>query len=172
MNSMRKIKIEKLTLNIGAGRDEKVLKRAMKLLKHITGVEPVQTITQKRLAAWGLRPGLPIGAKITLRDEEVTKALVARLFAAKDNLYKESWFDNHGNISFGIHEYVDIPDVKYDTEIALLGLQVSITLTRPGFRVKKRKIRKASIGKNQLITREEAIEYVTTTFDKVKAEEQ
>ena len=67
---------------------------------------------------------------------------------------------------------MDIPDVKYDTEIALLGLQVSITLTRPGFRVKKRKIRKASVGKNQLITREEAIEYVTTTFTKVKGEEQ
>jgi large subunit ribosomal protein L5 len=164
MNANKQIKIEKLTLNIGAGRDEIVLKKAMKLLKHITGIDPVQTITQKRLASWGLRPGLPIGAKITIRDQEVTKALVARLLEAKDKKIKTSWFDNYGNVSFGIHEYVDIPDVKYDTEIGMLGLQVSITLTRPGFRVKKRKIRKAPIGKSHLITRDEAINFVTTNF--------
>ncbi len=164
MNPMKQIKIEKLTLNIGAGRDEKVLKRAVKLLKHITGVEPVQTVTNKRLAAWGLRPGLPIGAKITIRDEDLTKPLVQRLLRAKDNIIKSSWFDNHGNISFGIHEYVDIPDVRYETDIGMLGLQVSITLSRPGFRIKKRKIRKASVGKNQLISREDAVAYITETF--------
>ena len=170
MNAMKTIKIEKLTLNIGAGKDDKVLKKAVKLLKNITGVAPVQTVTNKRLAAWGLRPGLPIGAKITLRDEEVTKALVVRLLRSKDNIIKLSWFDNHGNISFGIHEYVDIPDVKYDTEIGILGLQASITLARPGFRIKKRKIRKASVGKNQLISREDALSYITENFG-VKLEE-
>jgi len=168
MNVMKEIKIEKLTLNIGAGRDEKVLKRAMKLLKHITGIEPVQTVTNKRLAAWGLRPGLPIGAKLTLRDPKVTEELAKRLFLAKENKFKDSWFDNHGNISFGIHEYVDIPGVKYDTEIALLGLQVSLTLTRAGFRVKKRKLRKTSIGKNHLITKEEAIEFIKNKFGVTK----
>ncbi len=163
MNVMKEIRIEKLTLNIGAGRDEKVLVKAVKLLKNITGIDPVQTVTNKRLAAWGLRPGLPIGAKITLRGEEVAP-LVKRLLRAKDNIIKASWFDNHGNISFGIHEYVDIPEVKYDTEIGILGLQVSITLSRPGFRVKKRKIRKASIGGHHVITKDEAVKYLTETF--------
>jgi len=46
----------------------------------------------------------------------------------------------------------------------MLGLQVSITLSRPGFRIKKRKIRKASVGKNQLISREDAVAYITETF--------
>ncbi len=163
MNAMKEIKIEKITLNIGAGRDEKVLKKALKLLKNITGVAPVQTITKKRLAAWGLRPGLPIGAKITLRGLEVYE-LVERLLVAKEKKIKKSWFDNHGNISFGIHEYVDIPGVKYDTEIGILGLQVSLTLTRPGFRVKKRKLHKNVIGKSHLITRQEAIDFVTSKF--------
>jgi len=163
MNPMKEIRIEKLTFNIGAGRDEKVLKKAVKLLKNITGINPVQTVTNKRLAAWGLRPGLPIGAKLTLRGEQV-QDLVSRLLAAKEKRIKQSWFDNHGNVSFGIHEYVDIPGVKYDTEIGILGLQVSLTLTRPGFRVKKRKIRKASVGKNQLITKEEAIAFITEKF--------
>lgn len=168
MTDMKEIKIEKLTLNIGAGKDPVVLKKAVTLLKHITGISPVQTVTQKRLAAWGLRPGLPIGAKITLRGD-VTN-LVKRLFAARDNKLNDSWFDNYGNISFGIHEYVDIPDVKYLTELGVIGLQVSITLSRPGFRVKKRKIRKAKIGKSHLIKKEDAIDYVTKLFN-LKMEE-
>lgn len=167
--NMRKIKIEKLTLNIGAGKDSAVLKKAVKLLKHITGVTPVQTITQKRLAAWGLRPGLPIGAKITLRGKQIYD-LTKRLFEARDNTMKESWFDNFGNISFGIHEYVDIPGVKYDTELGILGLQVSLTLARPGFRVKRRKIRKSTLGKNQLVSKQDAINYIQETFN-VKKEE-
>lgn len=164
MNIMKEIKIEKLTLNIGAGRDEKVLKKAVKLLKNITGIDPVQTITKKRLAAWGLRPGLPIGAKITLRGEEIYE-LASRLLLAKEKKIKKSWFDNHGNISFGIHEYVDIPGVKYDTEIGILGLQVSLTLSRPGFRVKKRKLHKNSIGTSHLITKQEAINFISKRFE-------
>lgn len=170
MNSMKNIKIEKLTLNIGAGRDEKNLQKALKLIENIAGIAPVKTVTNKRLAAWGLRPGLPIGAKLTLRDQEVTQELVTRLLRAKENKIKPSWFDNFGNISFGIHEYVDIPGVKYDTEIGILGLQVSITLTRPGFRVKKRKLKKTKIGKSHLISKDEAIAYVTDSFG-VKMEE-
>ncbi|MFW5977511.1 MAG: 50S ribosomal protein L5 [Candidatus Nanoarchaeia archaeon] len=164
MNSMQKIKIEKLTLNIGAGRDERTLQRAVKLLKNITGIPPVQTKTSKRLAAWGLRPGLPIGAKITLREQDITNELAQRLLRAKDNKIKLSWFDDYGNVSFGIHEYVDIPGVKYDTEVGMLGLQVSITLTRPGYRVKRRKLQKSRIGKNQLIKKDEAIAYLTESF--------
>ena len=169
MNVMKEIKIEKLTLNIGAGRDENVLKRAIKLLKHITSVDPVQTITKKRLAAWGLRPGLPIGAKITLRGAQVYP-LAKRLLMAKDNKISDSWFDNFGNISFGIHEYVDIPEVKYDTEIGMLGLQVSLTLARPGFRVKKRKLKKSHIGKKHLITKKDAVAFMNERFG-VKMEE-
>lgn len=170
MNPMKEIKIEKLTLNIGAGRDDKVLKKATKLLQHITGIAPVQTVTTKRLAAWGLRPGLPIGTKLTLRDEEQVKELIDRLFIAKERKIKPSWVDNHGNISFGIHEYVDIPGVKYDTEIGMLGLQVSITLARPGFRVKKRKLHKAKIGKKHSISKEDAMDFVSKEY-KVTVEE-
>lgn len=169
MNKMREIRIEKLTLNIGAGRDENVLKKALKLLKNITNINPVQTITKKRLAAWGLRPGLPIGAMITLRGEDVYP-LVERLLVAKEKRVKSSWFDAHGNVSFGIHEYVDIPGVKYDTEIGILGLQASITLSRPGFRVKKRKIRKSSVGKNQQITKEDAVAFMKERFAVVMEE--
>lgn len=165
MNVMKKIRIEKLTLNIGAGKDSNVLEKGAVLIEHITGIKPVKTITQKRIAGWGLRPGLPIGVKLTLRDQEQVKDLVSRFLLAKENKLKKSWFDNNGNISFGITEYVDVPGVKYNTDIGMLGFQVSITLSRPGYRVKKRKVRKNSIGNSHRLNYEDAVNFMKTDFN-------
>lgn len=163
MNSMREIRIEKVTLNIGAGKDQNKLKKSETLLKNLTGITPVKTITQKRIAGWGLRPGLPIGCKITLRKANA-KVLLGRLLQAKENTLNLSSIDDSGNISFGIHEYIDIPDAKYDPDIGIMGLQVSITLGRPGFRIKRRKIMKRKISKKHKISREDAIDYLKKEF--------
>lgn len=171
MNKMQEIRIEKVTLNIGAGKDQKVLEKGIKLLKNLTGIQPVKTITQKRIQGWGLRPGLPIGAKITLRNEEAKK-MVERVIYAKDNVLKTSYFDNNGNISFGITEYVDIKDAKYDVDIGMMGLQVSITLTRPGFRVKNKRIRPGRIPTKHRIKQEEAINFIQQNFEVKVGEEQ
>ena len=168
-NPMTKVKLEKVTLNIGTGKDQAKLERAMMLIKHITGVDPVKTITNKRIAAWGLRPGLPIGCKLTLRGKNA-KELLARLLESKENTLKGSWFDERGNISFGITEYIDIPGVKYDTKIGMMGFQVCITLTKPGYRIKYRKIMKRKIPHKHLITKDQAKEYMKEEFG-VKIEE-
>ena len=89
MNSMREIRIEKLTLNVGAGTDQEVLKKGMKLLKNLTGIEPVKTVSNKRIPAWGVRPGLPVGCKLTLRGAVIIP-LVKRLLVAKENKLPES----------------------------------------------------------------------------------
>ena len=127
---MREIRIEKLTLNVGAGRDSKLLERSTKLLKYLTGVDPVTTKTTKRLQAWGLRPGLPIGCKITIRDKNKIQELLPRLIDAKDKVLSQKMFDDKGNLSFGIPECIDITDFKYDPDIGIIGLQASVTLTR------------------------------------------
>ncbi|MFH1589769.1 MAG: 50S ribosomal protein L5 [archaeon] len=163
MNIMKEIRIEKVTLNVGAGKDQNKLKKSIKLIKIIAGIEPVKTITQKRIAGWGLRPGLPIGCKLTLRKAKA-KELLGRLLQAKENKLALSCVDNSGNISFGIHEYIDIPDAKYDPDIGIMGLQVSITLERPGFRIKKRKIMKRKISKKHRITREDAMKFLQNEF--------
>ncbi len=163
MNSMKEIKIEKVTLNVGAGKDQKVLEKGLKLLKNLTGIAPVKTITNKRIQGWGLRPGLPIGCKITLRHDDAEN-LIPRILYAKDNVLAEECFDEHGNISFGIPEYVDIKDAKYDTEIGMMGLQASITLKRAGFRVKNRQIRPSKIPSNHRISKEEAIEFMKKKY--------
>ena len=171
MNQMKNIKIEKVTLNVGAGKDQKVLDKAIKLLENISGIKPVKTTTNKRIQSWGLRPGLPIGCKITLRGEEALK-MVERLMYAKDNILKESYFDNEGNISFGIKEYVDIKDAKYDPSIGMMGLQATITLQRPGFRVKNRRVRPARLPTKHRISKEESIKFMKEKYSVKTGDEQ
>ncbi|HII64452.1 TPA: 50S ribosomal protein L5 [Candidatus Woesearchaeota archaeon] len=163
MTGMRDVRIEKVTLNIGCGKDQSRLDKAVELLKSVSGATPVKTFTQKRIQEWGLRPGLPIGCKVTLRGEAATEML-KRLLDAKDFRLQESQFDDNGNISFGIHEYIDIPGAKYDPKIGIMGLQACITLERPGFRIKRRKVFCKRLPKRQRITRKEAIDFMAKSF--------
>lgn len=163
---MRNIGIEKVTLNIGAGKNQERLDKAFELLKMISEKTPVKTVTQKRINAWGLRPGLPIGVKVTLRREEAAEVL-RRLIEAKDFELSDKCFDQNGNIAFGLTEYVDIPGMKYIPEIGVMGLQVCVTLARPGFRIKYRKVQRKKIPQNHKVSKEEAINYITENF-KVK----
>ena len=169
MNPMKNIRIEKITLNVGAGKDQKVLEKGVTLLKHITGLDPVKTTTQKRIAGWGLRPGLPIGTKITIRDEGKAKDLIKRLFVSQKNTIRKGCFDDNGNISFGVREYIDIPEVKYNPDVGMLGFQATITLSRPGYRIIRRNIRKSKVPLSHRVNQEEAIEYMEKEF-KVKVE--
>lgn len=162
-HTMRRIKVGKLTLNIGAGKDSQLLEKGVKLLEQLTGVPPVKTITQKRIPNWNLRPGLPIGCKVTLRGEDAEK-VIARLLTAKENRLQDRNYDDAGNISFGIPEYIDIEGSKYDPAIGIIGLQACITLTRPGYRVKNRRIRSASLGKRHVIRKQEAVMFMNERF--------
>lgn len=171
MNIMKNIKIEKVTLNIGAGKDQVKLEKGINLLRNITGVKPVKTFTSKRIPEWGLRPGLPIGCKLTLRKEKAIEIL-KRLLDAKDFKLKISQFDNNGNVSFGVHEYIDIPGVKYDPKIGIMGLEVCVTLERLGFRTKRKKEGKKKISKKHRITKEGAIEFMKNKFNLKVGEEE
>lgn len=163
MNPMQNVRIEKLTLNIGAGKDPAKLEKGLTLMKSITGIEPVKTITHKRIAEWGLRPGLPIGCKITLRKKPA-QTLLLRLLQAKENKLIEKNFDNNGNISFGIPEYIDIPGVAYDPKIGVIGLEVCLTLEKPGYRIKRRKLRPKKIPPRHIVSKQESIAFMQTMF--------
>lgn len=156
-NLMKEIRIEKITLNIGAGKNEELLKKGLKLLNKITSTKPVETKTKKRIPGWGLRPGLAIGCKVTVRKD--CAQLLKRLVAAKDNILEQRNFDNQGNFSFGIPEYIDIAGLEYDPDLRIMGLEAAVTLERPGFRVRKRTLKTAPVGKNHRISKEEAISF-------------
>jgi large subunit ribosomal protein L5 len=161
-NSMREIKVSKVTLNIGAGKNEDLLKKGLKLLQKLSPLNPVKTITKKRIPGWGLRPGLAIGAKVTIRKD--TEELLKKLLVAKENILKEKCFDNQGNFSFGVPEYIDIEGLEYDPDLKIIGLEAAVTLERPGYRVKKRKITPRKINKNHKITKEDAIAFIKEKF--------
>ncbi len=171
MNPMREIRIEKITLNMGAGKDQPKLEKGMKLLKTITGISPVKTVSNKRIPAWGVRPGLPIGCKLTLRNKPAEE-LLKRLLEARENILSLKQFDENGNVSFGISEYINIPGAKYDPEIGIMGFEACISLERPGFRIKRRKQLKKKVPASHKIKKEEAVEFMKKNFNVKIGEEE
>jgi large subunit ribosomal protein L5 len=157
MNPMKEIRLEKVTVNMGVGADAAKLEKCKKIMRTLTGKTIVVTSTHKR-STFGVPKGKPIGAKTTLRGQEAIDFL-KKVLQGVENRLKESQFDTNGNFSFGIHEYINIPGVRYDPDVGILGMDVAVTLTRPGFRVRKRRLRPGKVGKSHLITKEEAIEW-------------
>ncbi|MEM4221995.1 MAG: 50S ribosomal protein L5 [archaeon] len=124
------IKIDKVVLNIGTGTPGEKLEKAKILLERITGQKPVETLARKRIATWNIRPGLPIGAKVTLRNKKAEEVL-EKCLDAVDKKLKSSNFQNH-TVNFGVKEYIDIPGLNYDPNIGMYGFDVCVTLRREG----------------------------------------
>lgn len=167
---MRQIRIEKITLNIGVGQPGEKLDKAVKLLNLITGLKAVQTKTMKRIPDWGVRPNLVIACKVTVRGKK-TYSLLDNLLKAVNNTLDASKFDKYGNFSFGVDEYINIPSVEYDVDIGILGLDVAVTLERPGFRIKRRRLKARKIPSKNRISKQEAIEFIKKEFDTKVGEE-
>ena len=155
-NLMKSIKIEKITLNIGSGPDPKNVEKAVALLNTISGMKAIETQANRRIATWKIRPGLAIGSKVTIRKNP--EELLTRLLKAADMNIPLSKFTENG-FSFGIPEYIEIPEVKYDPKIGIIGLNVSVTLERPGFRIKRRKLINRKVSRSHKINKEDAIEF-------------
>jgi large subunit ribosomal protein L5 len=162
-NKMQEIGIEKVTVNMGVGANPDEMHSAQKIIEKITGKKAIQTKCKIRLPKWNLRPGLPIGLKVTLRDNDAA-AFLLRALSAKDNKLSSRNFDNNGNFGFGIKEYIDLPEVRYDPSLGVRGFDVLVTLHRAGYRVKRRKRKPAKIGKNHVIKKQEAIVFVQKKF--------
>jgi len=162
-NPMKVISLEKVVLNMGLGRSGDVIQVAKAALEHITGKKPNSREAKETQRDWGIRKGEPIGVSVTVRGDDA-KELLKRLLESKGNQVRGKSFDNFGNYSFGINEHIDIPGVKYDPKIGILGLGVSVTLTRPGYGVRKRSKHKANVGKNHIIKSQEAKDYLIKEF--------
>ncbi len=162
-NPMEEIRIEKVTLNIGIGQVGQEVMNAVTLLERLTGSKAVKTKSKDSAKGFGLREGLEIGAKTTLRGEE-GKEILPQLLSGMDKELSIDNFDNQGNFSFSVEEYINMPGVDYDPEIGMQGFDVAVTLERPGFRIKRRQVDTKKIGKNHKITPEQAAEWVEEEF--------
>jgi len=160
---MKQIRLEKVVLNIGVGKSGEAVEVAKKALDQISKKKSCPRNAKAAHRDWGVRKGEPIGAAVTVRGEDASN-LLKRLFEAKGNQIESKSFDDFGNYSFGIKEHIDIPGIKYEPQIGILGLDVAITLTRPGYNIRFRSKHKARVGKSHVITKKEAGDFLIKEF--------
>lgn len=158
-NPMRKIKIEKIVLSVSATADE--LEKGVKLLKFLTERNPAKMQSKKRIPAFGVRPGLEVGAVVTIRKN--INEFLKKMLSTLDNTLKRKQISEN-SFSFGVKEYIEIPGVEYKRDIGIRGFDVTVTFKRAGHRVKLRKMKKSSVPKRQNISKEEIIKFMEENF--------
>jgi len=170
-NPMRKIRIEKVVVNSCIGASTPRLERAAKIIEMLTGQRPQFRKAKRTIKGFGIYRGQPIAVTVTLRKEKAVEFLQKALQAVNNTL-KASNFDEHGNFSFGIREHLDVPGTKYDPELGIIGMDVCVHLSRPGFRVSLRRRARSRLGPGHKITREEAMEFMRQSFGAQIVEEE
>ena len=98
-NVNREVIIDKVVVNICVGNDKQKMDKSKLLLEKITGKNPSICTAKRRLATWQIRPGLPIGHKVTLRYEDAENFL-KWLLEYKKNVLKSSSIDRFGNFCY------------------------------------------------------------------------
>ena len=136
-NVMQVPRITKITLNMGVGEalgDKKALENAVADMTLIAGQKPVVTKARKSIAGFKVREGWPIGCKVTLRSDRMYEFLERLISLAIPRIrdfrgVSPKSFDGHGNFSMGVTEQIIFPEIEYDKEDTLRGLDITITTT-------------------------------------------
>lgn len=136
-NIMQVPKLEKIVLNMGVGEavgNPKVLDSAVSDLTLIAGQKPILTRAKKSLAAFKLREGMPIGAKVTLRGERMYQFLDKFMNVALPRVrdfrgISDKSFDGRGNYAMGVKEQLMFPEIEYDKVDKLRGMDIIIVIT-------------------------------------------
>ena len=136
-NVMEVPKLEKVTINMGLGEakdNAKVMESAVEEIALISGQKPVITKAKKSIANFKVRQGMPVGAKVTLRGDNmyefVDKLFNISLPRVRDfkGVSKNS-FDGRGNYSMGIKEQLILPEINYDKVDMIKGMNIVFTTT-------------------------------------------
>jgi len=163
-NVMRKPRIGKVSVNIGVGESGERLVKAQKVLEMVTTQRSKQTFSKVTNRDFGIREGQPIGCIVTLRGEKAMDFL-KRAFTIRENRIASYSFDQEGNLSFGIPDYTDFSGLKYDPEIGIFGMDISVSIHRPGKRISRRRVMRRSVPKKHRMTRAEAMNFMKEIFN-------
>ncbi|MFZ9019697.1 MAG: 50S ribosomal protein L5 [Paracoccaceae bacterium] len=137
-NDMQIPRLEKIVLNIGAGReavkDSKKAKSAQEDLSTIAGQHAVITRAKKSIAGFRVREDMPLGAKVTLRGARMYEFLDRLITVAMPRIrdfrgVSGKSFDGRGNYAFGIKEHIVFPEIDFDKVDEVWGLDVVIATT-------------------------------------------
>ena len=130
-------KLEKIVVNVGCGdaRDNaKALDAVVKDISAITGQKAVVTNARKSVANFKLREGMPVGVKVTLRQDKMWEFL-DRLFNVALPRVRDfrgisaNSFDGRGNYALGIKEQLIFPEIDYDKIEKIRGMDIAICTT-------------------------------------------
>ena len=130
-------KLEKIVINMGVGEasvDSKYIEAAVKDLELIAGQKPVVTRARKSIAGFKIREGQVIGAKVTLRGENMynfmEKLIKISLPRVRDfRGVSKTAFDGKGNYTLGIKEQIIFPEIEYDQILKLRGMDIVFVTT-------------------------------------------
>ena len=136
-NLMQVPRISKITVNMGVGEavaDKKVMDAAVADLSKITGQKPLVTKSRKAIAAFKIRAGLAIGAKVTLRGRRMYEFLDRLINIAMPRIrdfrgVSPRSFDGRGNYTLGVKEQIIFPEIQYDQIDQVRGMDITITTT-------------------------------------------
>ncbi|MEM2136411.1 MAG: 50S ribosomal protein L5 [Candidatus Methanomethylicia archaeon] len=162
-NVMQQLKLGKVVVNMSIGQSGEKLEKAVKVLEEITGQKPCRRRAKRTIREFGIRRGESMACMVTLRGRRAVEFMQKALLA-KGNKLKGGSFDKDGNISFGIREHLDIPGTKYDPNLGIFGMDVTLVFEKPGYRVARKRRRRSVIGKNQRVKVDEVIEYLKSNF--------
>lgn len=126
----------------------------------LTGQKAARTVSRRTNRDFGIRKGQAIGAKVTLRGSKA-EAFLRQALAIRNHRLPAYSFDPTGNFSFGIPDYTDFPGMKYDPEIGVYGMDISVVLRRPGARVARRRTRFRPVPARHAVQRREGIAWAT-----------
>ena len=136
-NVMEIPKVEKVVINMGVGEavgNPKVLDAAVSDMTLIAGQKPVITKAKKSIAAFKIREGMPIGAKVTMRGERMYQFLDKLINISLPRVrdfrgVSPKSFDGRGNYTLGIKEQLIFPEIEYDKVDKIRGMDIIIVTT-------------------------------------------
>lgn len=136
-NVMEVPKLEKITINMGLGDakdNAKIMETALAEIALITGQRPVVTKAKKSVANFKVRQGMPVGAKVTLRGDNMyvfaDKLFNIALPRVRDfKGVNRNSFDGRGNFAMGIKEQLIFPEIVYDNVDLIKGMNIIFTTT-------------------------------------------
>ena len=136
-NEMQVPKLEKIVLNMGIGEavaDSKKAAAALKDLAAIAGQKPVPTKARNSIAGFKLREGMVVGAKVTLRQNQMYEFLDRLITIALPRVkdfrgLKGTSFDGNGNYAMGLKEHIVFPEINYDEIDQMWGMDIIVCTT-------------------------------------------
>lgn len=162
-NIMREVVIDKLVLNCCVGESGDKLTKAARVLEQLTGQKPVFSQARYTVRTFSIRRNEKIAAHVTVRGDKAMEIL-ERGLKVKEFELKEKNFSKTGNFGFGIDEHIDL-GIKYDPSAGIYGMDFFVVLKRRGYRVNRRKQRKARVGCPHRVTMLDAKKWFQSKFE-------